>query len=107
MSEKETPLTEAFFYILLALRKPNHGYGVIQEVEELTGGRVVLGPGTLYGALQTMQKREWIRIYSQDTESRKKKAYIITDLGRAAFEAEKSRLEELLSNAKLMEEGEA
>ena len=106
MSEKETPLTEAFYYILLALRKPNHGYGVIQEVEELTGGRVVLGPGTLYGALQTMQKREWIRIYSQDTESRKKKEYIITDLGRAAFEAEKSRLEELLSNAKLMEEGE-
>ena len=107
MSEKETPLTEAFYYILLALRKPNHGYGVIQEIEELTGGRVVLGPGTLYGALQTMQKREWIRIYSQDTESRKKKEYIITDLGRAAFEAEKSRLEELLSNAKLMEVGEA
>ena len=107
MSEKETPLTEAFFYILLALRKPNHGYGVIQEVEQLTGGRVVLGPGTLYGALQTMQKREWIRIYSQDTESGKKKEYIITDLGRAASEAEKSRLEELLSNAKLMEEGEA
>ena len=93
MSEKETPLTEAFFYILLALRKPNHGYGVIQEVEQLTNGRVVLGPGTLYGALHT--------------ESRKKKEYIITDLGRAAFEAEKSRLEELLSNAKLMEEGEA
>lgn len=107
MSEKETPLTEAFFYILLALRKPNHGYGVIQEVERLTNGRVVLGPGTLYGALQTMQKREWIRIYSQDTESRKKKEYIITDLGKTAFEAEKRRLEELLHNAKLMEEGEA
>lgn len=107
MSEKETPLTEAFFYILLALRKPNHGYGVIQEVEQLTNGRVVLGPGTLYGALQTMQKRDWIRIYSQDTESRKKKEYIITDLGKTAFEAEKRRLEELLHNAKLMEEGEA
>lgn len=107
MSEKETPLTEAFFYILLALRKPNHGYGVIQEVEQLTNGRVVLGPGTLYGALQTMQKRDWIRIYSQDTESRKKKEYIITNLGKTAFEAEKRRLEELLHNAKLMEEGEA
>ena len=107
MSEKETPLTEAFFYILLALRKPNHGYGVIQEVEQLTNGRVVLGPGTLYGALQTMQKRDWIRIYSQDTESRKKKEYNITDLGRTAFAAEKSRLEELLDNAKLMEEVEA
>ena len=106
MSEKDTPLTEAFFYILLALRRPNHGYGVIQEVEQLTDGRVVLGPGTLYGALQTMQKRQWIRIYSQDTESRKKKEYVITELGRQAFETEKSRLEELLNNAKLMEEGE-
>ena len=106
MSEKETPLTEAFFYILLALRRPNHGYGVIQEVEELTKGRVVLGAGTLYGALQTMQKREWIRIYSQDTESRKKKEYIITDTGRSVFEAEKNRLAELLDNAKLMEVGE-
>ena len=92
---------------MLALRKPNHGYGVIQEAEQLTNGRVVLGPGTLYGALQTMQKRNWIRIYSQDTESRKKKEYIITDVGKTAFEAEKSRLEELLSNAELMEEGEA
>lgn len=107
MSEKDMPLTEAFFYILLALRKPNHGYGVIQEVEQLTNGRVVLGPGTLYGALQTMQKREWIRIYSQDTESRRKKEYIITNPGKTAFEAEKRRLEELLHNAKLMEEGEA
>ena len=106
MSEKETPLTEAFFYILLALRRPNHGYGVIQEVEELTKGRVVLGAGTLYGALQTMQKREWIRIYSQDTESRKKKEYIITDAGRSVLEEEKKRLTELLDNAKLMEVGE-
>ena len=39
MSEKDNPLTEAFFYILLSLRHPNHGYGVIQEVEELTKGR--------------------------------------------------------------------
>ena len=103
MTEKETPLTEAFFYILLALRRPNHGYGVIQEVEELTKGRVVLGAGTLYGALQTMQKRDWIRIYSEDTESRRKKEYIITDTGRYVFDAEKKRLAELLDNAKLME----
>ena len=54
-----------------------------------------------------MQKRDWIRIYSQDTESRKKKEYMITELGKEAFEAERSRLKELLDNAKLMEEGEA
>lgn len=102
--DKNTPLTEALFYILLAVRKPNHGYGIIQEVEELTKGRVVLGPGTLYGAIQSLVKKDWIRIYSEDTESRKKKEYLITDEGLAAFEEEKARLEELLKNAALMKE---
>lgn len=106
MVEKDNPLTEAFYYILLALRRPNHGYGIIQEVERWTNGRVVLGAGTLYGALQTMQKRNWIEIYSVDTESRKKKEYIITEAGKEAFNAEKQRLEELLKNAELMEEAE-
>ena len=103
MSEKDLPLTEAVYYILLALRKPNHGYGITQEVEELTGGRGTLGPGTLYGAIQSLVKKDWIRIYSEDTESRKKKEYIITDEGRAVFEAEKARLNELVKNAALME----
>lgn len=105
--DKNTPLTEALFYILLAVRKPNHGYGIIQEVEELTSGRVTLGPGTLYGAIQSLEKKGWIRIYSMDTESRKKKEYLITEAGLAAFHEEKKRLEELLKNATLMEEGNA
>ena len=46
----------------------------------------------------------WIEIYSVDTASRKKKEYVITDRGRAAFEAERARLEELLKNAELLEE---
>lgn len=104
MGEIDSPLTEAFYYILLALRKPNHGYGVIQEVEELTNGRVTLGAGTLYGALQSLQKREWIKIYSLDTDSRKKKEYIITDAGKCAFERERKRLEELVEHGKMMEE---
>lgn len=103
MAEKDLPLTEAVYYILLALRKPNHGYGITQEVEELTCGRVALGAGTLYGAIQTLQKKGWIDIYSVDTESRKKKEYIITEVGREVFEAERKRLQELLNNAKLME----
>ena len=102
--DKNLPLTEAIFYILLAVRKPNHVYGITQEVEELTNGRVILGPGTLYGAIQTLVKKDWIRIYSEDTESRKKKEYLITDKGKAIFEEEKKRLEELLHNASLIEE---
>ncbi len=102
--EKDIPLTEAVYYILLAVRKPKHGYGIIQEVEKLTAGRVILGAGTLYGALQTLQKKKWIQIYSADTESRRKKEYILTDSGKEIFKAEKKRLEELLRNASLMEE---
>ena len=100
--EKNTPLTEALFYILLAVRKPNHGYGIIQEIEELTKGRVVLGPGTLYGAIQSLVKKGWIEIFSEDKESRKKKEYLITDEGKKAFEEELSRLEELVTNAACM-----
>ena len=102
--DKNIPLTEALFYILLAVRKPNHGYGIIQEVEELTGGRVVLGPGTLYGAIQSLVKKGWIRIYSMDTESRKKKEYLITKEGKEVFAEEVKRLGELLQNAELMRE---
>ena len=104
LMDKNIPLTEAVFYILLAVRTPNHGYGIIQEVERLTNGRVTLGAGTLYGAIQTLEKKGWIRIYSVDTQSRKKKEYVITAEGREAFEEERTRLEELLRNAGLMTE---
>ena len=104
MVERDNPLTEAVFYILLALRKPNHGYGIIQEVQELTNGRLTLGAGTLYGAIQTLQKKDWIQIYSVDTESRKKKEYIITDRGKEVFREEQRRLKELLQNSLLMED---
>lgn len=103
MQERENPLTEAFFYILLALRTPNHGYGVVQEVKQLTGGRLVLGAGTLYGALQALQKKEWIEIYSVDQKSRKKKEYVVTELGKEVFRTERKRLVELLKNARLMD----
>lgn len=101
--DKNLPLTESLFYILLSVRKPNHGYGITQEVEQLTNKRVILGPGTLYGAIQSLVKKGWIRIYSEDTESRKKKEYLITESGRAVFNEECQRLNELLKNAALME----
>ena len=102
--DKNVPLTEAIFYILLAVRKPNHGYGIIQDVREMTGGRLILGPGTLYGAINSMMSKRWIKLYSEDKESRKKKEYQITETGRDIFEAEVKRLKELVENAKLYEE---
>ena len=62
-----------------------------------------ISDGTLYGAIQSLEKRGWIRIYSEDKESRRKKEYLITADGRAAFEEERKRLAELLQHAALME----
>lgn len=97
-------MTEAIYYILLSLRRPNHGYGIIQEVSDMTGGRVTLGPGTLYGAINTLLNKGWIVLVRADINSRKKKEYIITDKGREAFAAEQKRLAELLENGRKMEE---
>ena len=93
-------LTESMYYMLLSLSKPNHGYGIMQMVEEMTKGRVTLGPGTLYGALNSLQEKKWIMMYSQDDESRKKKEYLITEQGKEVLDNEISRLEELLENGK-------
>jgi len=101
--DKSQPLTEALFYILLAARKPVHGYGIIQEVAEMTGGRVNLGPGTLYGAITSLLDKGWIVLVSAETGSRKKKEYRITEAGRAAFAAELRRLRDLVSNGEKME----
>ncbi len=99
---KKTPLTEAVFYILLAVRNPNHGYGIIQDVQEMTDGRVNLGPGTLYGAINSLLDKKWIELYSEEKESRKKKSYIITSNGKEAFNNEVERLKELVKNSEKM-----
>jgi len=53
-------LTEAVYYILLSLLEPRHGYGIMQNAEQLSGGRVRLAAGTLYGALNTLLEKGWI-----------------------------------------------
>ena len=53
-------LTEAVYYILLSLGQPLHGYGIMQNVEQLSHGRVRLAAGILYGALNTMVSKGWI-----------------------------------------------
>lgn len=97
------PLTEALFYISLAVRRPNHGYGIIQDISEMTRGRVILGPGTLYGAINSMLTKGWISLYSEEKESRKKKEYVLTSIGREVFQNEVNRLKELIENAKKMD----
>lgn len=102
MPLKQIAMTEAVYYILLSLQTPNHGYGIIQNTMELTAGRLELGAGTLYGAINTLLDKGWIRLYSEDKQSRKKKQYIITEEGILALQQEIERLEELLENGKRM-----
>ena len=88
-------LTEAVFYILLSLDQPMHGYGIMQNAERLSGGRVRLAAGTLYGALSTLLKKGWI--VALPSEGRKKE-YQLTADGRAVVRQEIDRLRELLTN---------
>ncbi len=83
------PMTETAFYILLCLRTPNHGYGVVQEVDRLTEGAVRLGPGTMYGSLSKMEKDGVIRFVREED---KRKIYEITGLGREVLDIECQRI---------------
>jgi DNA-binding PadR family transcriptional regulator len=97
-------LTEAVFYILISMLRPRHGYAVMQNVDKLTNGRVKLGAGTLYGAINTLLEKQWICAAGDDKDSRKKE-YAITDLGKKVLRGELIRLEELLSSGKAELEG--
>lgn len=90
-------LTEVTFYILLSLFTPKHGYAIMQFIEEKTGGRLSLGAGTLYGALNTLEEKGWIALYRNN--GGRKKEYLITDLGREIAMKELARLQELTQTA--------
>lgn len=90
-------LTEAVYYILLSLLEPSHGYGIMQNVEKLSSGRVRLAAGTLYGAISTLIEKGWIKALPEERGSRKKE-YIIIDSGRIVLNDEIKRLRELLTN---------
>lgn len=86
------PMTETAFYILLCLRQPNHGYGIVQTVDRMTDGEVKLAPGTMYGSLSKMEKDGVIRFVREED---KRKLYELTELGRELLELELKRIERL------------
>jgi DNA-binding PadR family transcriptional regulator len=90
-------LTEVTFFILLALYEPKHGYSIMQFVENETQGRLNLGAGSLYGAINTLQEKGWIRPVNDGTE--RKKEYLITATGKEIAEAELIRLNKLTKTA--------
>ena len=94
----------AEFRILLALIDGvRHGHGIRLEVREGTGGRVDLGPGTLYGAIKRLRRRGWIEeVVAPEGEEGdgRRRFYGITPAGRDAARAEVARMTELLATAR-------
>lgn len=104
-STERGALTEAVYYILLSLHTPMHGYGIMQFVKEISNERVNLGPGTLYGAINTMLTKGWIRARVNDSDNRKKE-YEITEVGRSVVLQELERLQELVVNGERIIRGD-
>jgi DNA-binding PadR family transcriptional regulator len=101
----QAPLTPAVFHILLALAEgERHGYAIMREVAQQSGGRMRLGPGTLYGSLRRLLEEGLI----EETEARpdpalddeRRRYYRLTPEGRRVAEAEAARLDALARTAR-------
>lgn len=101
----EAPLTNATLHLLLALADgPRHGYAIAQEVDDLSNGRVAMGPGTLYGTIKKLLKSglieeaDWRPDPELDDERRR--YYRLTANGVSALRTDLARIEDLVRAAK-------
>lgn len=106
---KYLPLSEATYYILVALDEPLHGYAIMQKVEAISEGTVVIGPGTLYGAFSTLEKQGLIAMVKEEA---RRKYYALTERGREVLAEQLRRLQIMVRNGKeaapfLKKEGKA
>lgn len=105
---KLDPLPTAAFQILLSLAVEDlHGYGIMRQVQEQTGGRMRLGPGTLYSSIQTLLeeglieevKRE-VDGVGEEPDARRRRRYRLSSGGRKLARSEADRLADLLRVAR-------
>lgn len=93
LARRFLPLSEATYLILASLTAPRHGYGIMQDVEVVSDGRVRLGPGTLYGALTNLLQQKLIRRNGEAGQgSGRRKIYALTPLGERVLVLEGERL---------------
>ena len=95
------PLTPADFNILLALADgEKHGYGIMKEITTHTGGRLRLGPGTLYGAIKRLLEDDLIEEIAERPDpahdDERRRYYGLTEFGQRVAAAEASRLADLV-----------
>lgn len=96
MSYDGGPMTEAMYYVLLALYKPNYGYQLMQAIGDVSNGRIQMGPGTLYGILTRLQNA-----------MRRRKTYELTTYGEIALRNEYDRLQEMIHDGRGLTEKSA
>jgi DNA-binding PadR family transcriptional regulator len=94
---KNLPLTETVFYILLALREPMHGYLIMQQVDELSDGDVRIAAGTLYGAIENLLKLKFIK--PVPNEDKRRKVYARTTLGDEILLLDVERMKHIIKIA--------
>jgi DNA-binding PadR family transcriptional regulator len=108
--EIQLPLSEQTFYILLSLVPgPNHGYAILKDIQQLSGGRLSISVSTLYTSLKRLLELDWIeRAIPEDRGQggHDRKAYQLTQIGRRVLSAETRRLQSLVqaANQRLPEE---
>jgi len=96
------PLTEPVLLVLLSLaEQPRHGYSLLKDVERMSGGRVKLSTGTLYGALRRLLDGAWIERVEEDESPRDRQPYRLTSLGRRNLQREIERMRHLTKLAAL------
>jgi len=95
------PMTEAMYYVLLALMNPNHGYQLMNSIKEVSKGRVNMGPGTLYGVLSRMLNEGLIIVIDYDGRRR---TYAITPKGKDVLLHEYKRLISLVEDGENLRE---
>jgi len=93
--DKNLPLTETTYYILLSLLEPAHGYFIMQKIEELSEGQVRLAAGTLYGAIENLIKLEFIMPIP--SEDKRRKVYQITEKGKEILKLDLERMQHMVS----------
>ena len=99
---KAFALSEPVLLVLLSLaEQPRHGYSILKDVEALSGGRVLLSTGTLYGALQRLLSDDWIERVEEDKTPRDRRTYRLTSRGRRNLQMEIERMRHLAKVAAL------
>lgn len=91
---EEDILTDSTYYILLTLVKPMHGYGIMQEIKELSNDKIDIGPASLYTILKKLQDGELIKL---DSNEDRRKTYILTDKGKELIKKDIERRKLMVS----------